>query len=518
MRPIVWSIAGNDSGGGAGLQADQRAFDALRVHGCSVVAAITAQNSLEVRQVQTVSPDLLDAQMVALADDLAPVAVKTGLLGSAENVSTVARWVRRLRAERPVALVVDPVWRASSGAALADTALRRALREELLPLATVCTPNRREAAWLLGEGEFASEAALLAAMPWLASLSPCAWVVTGGDAGGEASRDLLLSPQFQGWLSLPRLDTPDSHGTGCTFASALAAALGQGFCEADAAVLAKMATAQALRAGGPAGQGAGPVRAEPGFARERANLPTAWPLGATAPAALDFAPTEELGLYGVVESAAWVERLAALGVRSLQLRIKRAPDAALADEVQRAVQAARRHGARLFVNDHWQLALASGADGVHLGQEDLDGAVDLQAIAQAGLALGVSSHSLWELARAAALRPSYVACGPVHPTQTKAMPWRPQGSHNLAYWCGLLDRPVVAIGGLTPERARNAARCGIGGFAVASGLTAAADPAAEVAAYQRAWSEGRRLMPLPMPELPQPSLSPALAQPARSAA
>ena len=510
-RPVVWSVAGCDSGGGAGLAADLRAFDALRVHGCTALAALTAQNSVAVQRVQATDPDMLEAQLAALAADLPPAVIKTGMLGSAANVRVLARWVRRLREQAPVALVIDPVWRASSdGGTLADAELRRALRGELLPLATLCTPNRREAAWLLDLPLFVSDAQLLAAVPALQSLSGCSWVVTGGDEATAQARDLLISPQFQGWLSSPRLPTPHHHGSGCTFAAALAGALAQGFCAADAAVLAKMATLHALRAGGPAGAGAGPVRAEPGFARQPAQLPAADPLQGRLerlPEAA-FAPCDLQGLYAVVDSAAWVERLLLAGVRTLQLRIKRAPDAALEAEVQRAVQAARAAGARLYLNDHWQLALRHGAYGVHLGQEDLaDPALDLPALQAAGLRLGLSTHSLWELARAAVLRPSYIACGPVYPTATKPMPWRPQGAHNLAWWSGLLaPLPVVAIGGLTPERAVNAARAGAAAVAVASGLTAAPDPEAAALAYQAAWQAGRAVAGLAMPELPRPSL------------
>ncbi|MBB5202878.1 hydroxymethylpyrimidine kinase/phosphomethylpyrimidine kinase/thiamine-phosphate diphosphorylase [Inhella inkyongensis] len=511
-RPIVWSVAGSDSGGGAGIQADQRAFDALRVHGCTAVAALTAQNSTGVQRIQAVEPAMLEAQLAALASDLPPRAIKTGMLGSAANVQVLLRQLQRLP-QRP-ALVVDPVWRASSdGADLSGGELRQFLIDELLPQATVCTPNRREAAWLLGLPSLDSlndDGALLAALPRLRALSDCAWVVTGGDAGGTQARDLLLSPQFEGWLSLPHIPTAHHHGSGCTFAASLGAALAQGFCVADAAVLAKMATAGALHAGSAAGSGAGPVRAEPGFALRRELLPQAWPLQCLPhdpPQTPRFNPWRERGLYAVVDNAAWVERLSAAGVRTLQLRIKREPDAALEAEVVAAVAAARRVGATLFINDHWQLALRHGADGVHLGQEDLDGAVDLQALARAGLQLGVSSHSLWELARAWALKPSYIACGPVHATTTKAMPWQPQGAHNLAYWAALLDPlPVVAIGGLTPERTVQAARCRPAGFAVASGLTAAEHPEAAVAAYQQAWRAGLGVPGLAAPELPKPSL------------
>jgi hydroxymethylpyrimidine kinase/phosphomethylpyrimidine kinase/thiamine-phosphate diphosphorylase len=501
-RPIVWSVAGSDSGGGAGLQADLRAFDAFGVHGCTAVAAITAQNSVAVREVQAVSPQLLDAQLAALADDLPPRAVKTGLLGSADNVRVLARWVCRLRERAPVALVVDPVWRASTGAAMSDDELRRVLRDELLPLATVVTPNRAEAAWLLGLDRLPDEAALRDAAR---SLGAAAAVITGGDDAQAVARDWLWSPQVEGWLTLPTVPTPHTHGTGCCFAASLAAALALGFCEADAAVLAKMATARALHEAQAAGAGAGPVRPQARFACDASLLPELLPAADAPP--LCFPPIADgpLGLYAVVDSADWVARVAAAGVRTVQLRIKQAPADVLHAQVRDAVAAARRYGARLFVNDHWQLALKYRAYGVHLGQQDLEEA-DLPALATAGLRLGVSSHAPWEVARAWALKPSYIACGPIYATRTKDMPWTPQGEHNLAYWCALLPLPVVAIGGLDPARAREAARCGADGIAVLSGIRDAVRPEAAILAYRRAvaagWRAPRRMAPvLPIPTL-----------------
>src|SRR3569832_2278865 len=136
-----------------------------------------------------------------------------------------------------------------------------------------------------------------------------------------------------------------------------------------------------------------------------------------------------------------------------------------------------RAGAQLFINDHWRIAIEAGAYGVHLGQEDL-GEADLDAIAGAGLRLGISTHAYWEVCRAWALRPSYIACGPIHPTAAKAMPWIPQGNANLAYWCRLLPLPIVAIAGMDAARAAQAIECGAASVAVISGITAASDPQA----------------------------------------
>ncbi|MCC2675454.1 MAG: thiDE, partial [Ramlibacter sp.] len=126
-----------------------------------------------------------------------------------------------------------------------------------------------------------------------------------------------------------------------------------------------------------------------------------------------------------------------------------------------------------------------GAYGVHLGQEDLATA-DLAAIARAGLRLGVSTHAYWEVCRAWALKPSYIACGPIHATQAKAMPWVPQGNGNLAYWCALLPLPVVAIAGMDVARATQAAQCGAAGVAVISAITAATSPETAIAVLKDA--------------------------------
>ncbi|NRF71473.1 bifunctional hydroxymethylpyrimidine kinase/phosphomethylpyrimidine kinase [Aquincola sp. S2] len=515
--PILWSIAGTDSGGGAGLAADQRAADAFGVHTCPVVAAVTAQHSQAVLRVDAVDPALLDAQLDALADDLPPRVIKTGVLGSRQNVERLARRIDRLRRRGPLALVIDPVLRASSGAALADRELWAALRGELLPRANVITPNRREVALLLGEPRFARHE-LPSAARALQSLGPATVCITGGDdADNHGAHDWLLSPQATGWLSLPRVDTPHTHGTGCSFASALAAALALGFVAADAAVLAKMAVAFALRADAALptpGAGPGPVRLRPGFATDPQLLPRLVDDDLpNAPVARSAGSGAPIGLYAIVDRAERIDAVLAAGVRTVQLRIK-APraDSALHAALTHAIAATRQAGAQLFINDHWALALELGAAGVHLGQEDLlaldaSERAELRAAQQAGLALGLSSHSLWELARAAAWQPAYVACGPVWATTTKRMPWRPQSLHNLAWWCAVAPAPVVAIGGiLEPAQAAAAARCGASGVCIVRGL--GDDPAQQVPPFAAAIDAGRAAPREPVPALPRPSLDP----------
>ena len=214
----------------------------------------------------------------------------------------------------------------------------------------------------------------------------------------------------------------------------------------------------------------------------------------------------EIGLYAIVDSPERVCQVVAAGVRTVQLRIK-TPDAALRQAIAQALAACGAAGAALIVNDHWRLALELGASAVHLGQEDLLalGAAGRAELAASGLRLGISSHSLWELCRARALRPWYVACGPVWPTLTKDMPWLPQGLDNLAWWVRMAGSPVVAIGGiLEPDQLTQAARTGASGVCVVRGL--GADPAQTLPRWQAALAAGRAAPPLPAPDWPHPVL------------
>ncbi|WP_421550984.1 thiamine phosphate synthase [Kluyvera intermedia] len=182
-----------------------------------------------------------------------------------------------------------------------------------------------------------------------------------------------------------------------------------------------------------------------------------------------------LGLYPVVDSVLWIERLLSVGVRTIQLRIKDMRDEDVEADVIAAIELGRRYDARLFINDYWQLAIKHSAYGVHLGQEDLE-TTDLKAIQAAGLRLGVSTHDDMEIDVALTARPSYIALGHVFPTQTKQMPSSPQGLTQLASHIErLTDYPTVAIGGISLTRAPAVLATGVGSIAVVSAITQAAD-------------------------------------------
>lgn len=187
--------------------------------------------------------------------------------------------------------------------------------------------------------------------------------------------------------------------------------------------------------------------------------------------------------YPVVDSSQWIARLVPAGVKLVQLRIKDLPDEEVARQVREAKLICRQHGAQLIVNDYWRIALDEGCDYIHLGQEDLIGA-DLKRIRQAGVRVGVSTHDHAELEKALAVDPDYVALGPIYPTKLKQMPWAPQGVARVTEWKRLVGaRPLVAIGGLTLERALLCLKAGADSAAVVGDIVTNADPVAQAKAW-----------------------------------
>ena len=469
---IAWTIAGSDSGGGAGIQADLHTFRDFGVHGCSVITALTAQNSKTVADVAVTPIGNLRAQLAALADDLPAPALKLGMLGDADVVAAVCDFLDGYEGH----VVCDPVMVSTTGASLLDGAGGKLLREKLLPRATVITPNLAEASALLGRSIETSEQMEKAARD-LVALGARSVLVKGGhlaDDGDAYSGDYWCDGRDGFWLTGERIDTQHTHGTGCTLSAAIVACLARGFELVDALVLAKMYVTAGLRAAVQFGAGPGPV-AHTGYPRHLADLPM---LRRGHGVVTESFPDcgSDLGLYPVLPTAEWIERVLPLGVKTVQLRSKNLSPADTEAEVVRAIAASRRYGARLFINDHWQLAIKHGAYGVHLGQEDLDTA-DVDAIRRAGLRLGVSTHAWYEIARAHALRPSYIAVGPIYPTTTKVMRFSQQGLEKLHEWVRMLKPyyAMTAIGGISRERLPQVLATGVGSVALVTAITEAPD-------------------------------------------
>ena len=252
--PIAMTIAGSDSGGGAGIQADLKTFSALGVYGASTLTAITAQNTVAVTAVHELPTEIIAAQIDAVVTDIGVDAVKTGMLSSSAIVETVAHEVQRHGIEN---LVVDPVMVAKSGDPLLRQEAVDSLKNRLVPLAALVTPNVPEAETLTGlkieNGEDMREAARQ-----IVALGARAVVVKGGHLSGPATDILYDGNGFTEFTS-ERFDTVNTHGTGCTFASAAAAGLAQGKSIEEAVAQAKAFVTEAIRNSYPLGHGHGPV-------------------------------------------------------------------------------------------------------------------------------------------------------------------------------------------------------------------------------------------------------------------
>ncbi|MEM6386926.1 MAG: bifunctional hydroxymethylpyrimidine kinase/phosphomethylpyrimidine kinase, partial [Pseudomonadota bacterium] len=229
--PIALTIAGSDSGGGAGIQADLKAMSALGVYGASVITAITAQNTKAVTAVEGVSLPVIAAQIAAVLDDLAVGAIKIGMLATPEIIETVATALQPYQGP----LVLDPVMVAKSGDALLQEDAVITLREALVPRATILTPNLPEAARLLGMSDAETRDAMVGQGQALAKLGPKMVLMKGGHGTGEVCTDLLVhTDTILAELTAPRVETKNTHGTGCTLSSAIAAGLAKGLRPVDA--------------------------------------------------------------------------------------------------------------------------------------------------------------------------------------------------------------------------------------------------------------------------------------------
>ncbi len=477
-KPILWTIAASDSGGGAGIQADLKTFFDLGGHGCSVITALTAQNTQAVSHIEACSVESFSQQFDALACDLPPAAIKIGVIPNGEILELLIVKIAQLKKtcgnQRPF-IVFDPVLGASSGGNFSAADMSKKFTS-LYPLLDLITPNIPEAKTLSGQ-KIENPQDIIAAAQTLQQQGAKAVLIKGGHGeDNNLSQDFYSSQQQQFWMSHPRQANNNSHGSGCTLASAIASFVAQGKPIQDALVLSHAYIQQAIRLAQPL-----TVRPDSG-----AVVQAGWPLNfddypqisASAeqinlPA---FAPCDSLalGLYPVVDSVEWLEKLLPLGIETIQLRVKNIPAEQLDKMIEQAAELGRQYQARLFINDHWQLAIKHKAYGVHLGQEDLDTA-DLAAIREAGLRLGLSTHSEYEWARAATFKPSYLALGAVFPTDTKAA--IVIGEENLGRWAQTLrdHYPLVAIGGIKQHHFPQILATGVGSIALVTAITQAED-------------------------------------------
>lgn len=252
---IALTIAGSDSGGGAGIQADLKTFHQFGAHGTSAIVALTAQNTLGVRAVHAVPPDMVDAQLAALAEDLPPDAVKTGMLATSALVRQVAHAIQAHGWQR---YVCDPVMVATSGDRLLDAEAESVIRQALLPLAQLVTPNLDEAA-ILSQLPVRTPGEMAAAGQQLMQFGAGAALIKGGHLPGDVMTDVLVTSSGVREFTHPRLDTRSTHGTGCTLSAAITAGLALGRTLEQAVADGLDYVHRAMREAPQLGQGHGPL-------------------------------------------------------------------------------------------------------------------------------------------------------------------------------------------------------------------------------------------------------------------
>ncbi len=477
-RPCVLTIAATDSAGMAGIGMDIRTQTALGCHTLSVISANTAQNNEKVLSVNAVSDQVFDDQIQAILHYPITV-IKIGLLANIQQLQLILKYFKNHSAK----IIYDPVLSSTSGHSFYEPEFISTLKDFFLPRCDLITPNIHEAR-LLTNTSIEALKDFEAVAKQLIELGCSHVFLKGGHTHSDVCRDYFTGSETDFWLASPRIDSNNTRGTGCALASSVACALALNYSLVDAIVIGKMCINQGLEQGFELDTSHGPVCITH-FPNQQRHLPklydtfndmqTSTQDDATAGYSFSDCSETPLGLYPIVDRAEWLNRLLPLGVTTLQLRIKDLTGQHLSDEIAKAVHFAKEYHCRLFINDHWQLAIEHNAYGVHLGQEDIKTA-DLDAIHQAGLRLGISSHCYYEVARANTLNPSYIACGPIFPTTTKIMPWQPQGIEQLNDWNTLLDIPLVAIGGIKEKHIAPIVKTGTSGIAMITAITLSQTP------------------------------------------
>lgn len=478
----VWLIGGSDSSGGAGLQADIAVLQDLSIPSCSIVTAITAQSHTHFFSLKAISTDLLNEQWQAAWDSSPPTVIKIGALVNDHQIKWLASKLSALRESNinSPCVIYDPVMMTSSRSVLITHEAVTTIESYLLPNVDVVTPNAHEYKQLNWD-QYHS---------WL--------VQKGGHEASEPAysqqiaNDLIyINKELIASLSAPKIDV-DCRGTGCTFATSLAAFYCHQLIEnrsltsalKEAFVLAKAYVYQGLKKA----YGDKPVNKESKIPKKLPKL--GWPLrpqsfpklyappivqeneqGAFPPVNWSNAPI----FYPVVDRLDLLESCLKAEVPVVQLRIKTLDEQKRRSLIQMGCKLAQHSNSKLFINDDWQAAIEFGAYGVHLGQEDLIKA-NLNAILVSKIRLGISTHGYWELLKALAYKPSYVAIGSVFHTTTKDMSGQIQGLQQLKRLqrlCGAT--PSIAIGGINTSNAADVLNTGVQGVAVVRAVTEADD-------------------------------------------
>ncbi|RZB97642.1 Thiamine biosynthetic bifunctional enzyme TH1, chloroplastic isoform B [Glycine soja] len=468
--PHVLSVAGSDSGGGAGIQADLKTCAARRVYCSTVITAVTAQNTAGVQGLNILPEDFVADQLHSVLSDMHVHVVKTGMLPSLNIVKVLCQTLRKFPIK---ALVVDPVMISTSGDVLVGPSVLAGFLEELLPMTDIVTPNIKEASVLLGGVPLKSVSDMRTAAKLIHDLGPRNVLVKGGDLPNSLDAiDVFFDGEEFYELCSPRVNTRNSHGTGCTLASCIAAELAKGSSMLSAVKTAKHFIEAALDYSRDMTIGNGAQGPFDHFLALNINQSSC---------RLNRFNPNDLLLYAVTDSAMnrkWGRSIAEAvkaavegGATIVQLREKDAETRDFLEAAKVCLEICHSYGVPLLINDRIDVALACDADGVHVGQSDMPARLARTLLGPEKI-IGVSCKTPEQAHQAWIDGADYIGCGGVYPTNTKANN-RTIGLEGLKEVCLASTLPVVAIGGIGLSNAREVMKLGapnLNGVAVVSAL------------------------------------------------
>lgn len=475
--PLVWTCAGMDPSGNAGVLVDMQVMHSLGVRAKAVTTVVTAQNSYSCRHLFALSSQVVSQQVCALQEEEIPSVIKIGVLGNAEIIQTLSKVLDQLS----VPMIIDPVFYSTSGKELLSKDGIKALQNLLIPRASLITPNHLEAEILTGQSLSSAKDYPLAAKKILA-MGARAVLIKGGHGSDSRCFDYYACCHKSFWICKPRIDR-EVRGTGCCLSSAIAAAFAQNGVSVEATIKGIAYTQRAIRKASSQLH----IDSWPVSAQEMPQIFDRW-----EDCCREQRPSAKIeslmGFYPIVPNSSWVKFFVDLGVQTIQLRIKDQALNVVEEEIKESVNYAARASCHLFINDYWEFALKYRAYGIHLGQSDLKSA-GWEKIKSSKIHLGISTHSYEELARALGYLPSYIALGPIFPTTSKIMPFSPQGIGRIGIWNALTEVPIVAIGGMTAENALDAFEAGAEGVACIRDVLDHPNPTHRTKAWLNLWRE-----------------------------
>jgi hydroxymethylpyrimidine kinase/phosphomethylpyrimidine kinase/thiamine-phosphate diphosphorylase len=470
MRTIV-AIGGSDSAGCSGIQADLKAVSAFDLHCSTVITAITAQNTLDVKQNQSMTADIVKNQLQAVLSDLSVGAIKMGLLGTAETIRTIAQ-VLREKTQGQMPIIVDPVIRSSTGEVLLTEDAQAELLKQIIPLTTLLTPNTNEARILTGIPVQTIDDAINAGRSLIA-LGCEGVLIKGGHLKSDPGTDILVLPSQIVTFPGKPIASSNTRGTGCSLASAIAACMLKGMSLVASIQTAKEFVRRSIASSYSIGRGPGPIDS---FHCQRYPQLHRMPMGRF------HAITDQTlqTTYSHIELASFALRG---GADVIQYRDKSNLDSMARIRIAKQIGAlCKENGASLIVNDRTEVARGAVASGVHIGKDDLPPSLARQIMGPMAF-IGKTANSLEEALQADQEPVDYIGVGPIFGTTSKINALDPLGLEALERIANQTDKPIIAIGGIEPDRVDSVIGAGAFGIAILSGLWKGPDPMKKIQSY-----------------------------------